>query len=180
MAALAGPAEGTLRDMIIDGEKLRLRQTEATYRFVKTSCNERASFLDSLLTIGVTLLIGAMTFYTVAPQFVKTPVLFFVGAACLLICIVMSLAARVEIIRHLQAITYQLEKQSTKVASAARLFRNSADEDNMRAMAAAEVEQIQLDRLKWTGVFGHAYATIFLLLGLLSLSVALLLRITLK
>jgi hypothetical protein len=126
--------------------------------FLQSSIHQRADLLRDTLAVAVTMLIGSLTLYFTAPDHVRTPVLFFISLFVLTAGIVANLIARDEIVRHLQAVSFQVEKNYIDVYVASRNVLNDASTTNIDTVWRVERDRPAFPELRKRGQYGNQIA----------------------
>ncbi len=169
-----------LRSLLGQLKSLESDRRDAQTRLVNTDSTQRSSLLRDVLTISITLLIGAMTLYTVAPHLVRTPVLFFISLTFLLLSTVINILGRIQVLNYTSNTVNLIENYyAGAVAAQSNVQATNRSQDSVtRLTVYNEQGGPRITSMRWLGRMSHLYASAFLLIGLLGVGASLLLRIT--
>ena len=81
---------------------------DALLRTANTMVGERTSIVRDSLNLAIPILGGSITLYILAPQLVKTSILFFISASCLVVSVLIGLALRLRMLHYIQTVTFQV------------------------------------------------------------------------
>lgn len=171
------PAVGQLRETIIDIELAGSNRREALSSSAQAIYTSRSSDVRDILNISITVLVGSLALYSAAPALIKTPVLFFISAAVLLLCVIICLAARLQLTEYLTRATATIEDYYTNLVLAASAFKMSATQDNLRLFKNADEAELRLPGLGWFAKHGPHIVIGTFLIGIIGLGLSLLFRI---
>lgn len=149
-------------------------------RFLKASIIQRADLLRDTLAVAVTITFGALTLYfTSGPdhEVIKTQPLFFISMGIIASGIVANLIARAEIIKHLQAVSFQIENNYLTIYRASRSLLANPTQTNIDSAYRAENENLQFPLLRKRGEYGHTIAIWTIIAGVVGMAASLLLEI---
>lgn len=150
----------------------------ALNNFLKSSVHQRADLLRDTLAVAVTLLIGSLTLYFTQPANIKTIPLFFTSVLALVIGIVANLIARGEIVRHLQDVSFQIEKNYITVYGASREVLKMPSVTNIDTAWRVERETPPFPILKRRGLWGHSIAIWTIVIAIVGFTISFVFKIT--
>lgn len=174
-------ATAKIRELASEVVRLESDRRGALHKIVGEGSIQRSGMLRDSLNISVTLLIGAMTLYTVAPKLVKAPVVFFVSLTFLLVCLVVNLIARLKIVAFQDEAVASIETFYAKRSGAASSYASNATEENRVRMNVVfeEANEPSYRRLSRAGLYGHIVVAVLLLTGLVGVAFSLLFHMSL-
>lgn len=144
----------------------------ALNNFLKASVMQRADLLRDVLAVAISVLFGAFTLYFLSGpthDIIKSPIIFFSSMIVLIFGIVANLVARAEIIKHLQDVSFQIEKNYIDLYVASRAVASIPSRTNIDTVWRAERETPVFPALRKRGDLGHTIAiwtTIVALIGM--------------
>lgn len=168
-----------VRSLLFQMKTIEEDRRDSHNRILSTEGNQRSSLLRDVLNISVTLLIGSMTLYTVAPHLVKTPVLFFISLGFLLLSTVINVLGRIQILNYASSAVQAIENYyAGAVAVQTSVQANNTEDSRTRLAVYNEQGGPRIPSMKWIGRISHLYSSAFLLIGLLGVGASLLVHIT--
>lgn len=153
---------------------------DALNRFVNATVIQRVDLLRDCLAVSITALIGAITVFFIKDgnEFVKTKSLFIVGIVIVAIGIIINLMARVEIIKHLQAASFQIEDRYLRLYQDSRAYLSNPTGTNLDTAYRTEYETASFPPLGKIGENGYKLAVWSLVSGVVMIVASLFFRIT--
>ncbi|HEX5448058.1 MAG TPA: hypothetical protein VFW90_02550 [Candidatus Saccharimonadales bacterium] len=173
------PPRGGDRELESDRKELAKVQQEAFDRFLKASVGQRADLLRDVLAVQVTILIGtaALFFVRGGDDFIKTKGLFFFSMAVIAVGSVINLLARIEIVNHLQAMSYQIEDRYLRLVRSVRDYLLTPTRTNLDTAYRIEYEFQNFPNLRRIGQEGHKYSIWLLIVGVLGIALSLMFKV---
>jgi len=153
---------------------------DALNRFVNATVIQRVDLLRDCLAVSITALIGAITVFFIKDgnDFVKTKALFIVGIVIVAVGIIINLMARVEIIKHLQAASFQIEDRYLRLYQDSRTYLSNPSQTNLDTAYRTEYETASFPPLGKIGENGYKLTVWSLVSGVVLIVASLFFRIT--
>jgi len=176
-APLTSPAllNRTQTDWESERRKIADISHDALNTFLKTSVVQRADLLRDTLAVSVTVLFGGLTLYfTSGPDhsIIKTQLLLFLSLGVLVVGIVANLIARAEIIKHLQEVSFQIEKNYVNVYGASRAVISDSSTTNIDTVWRVERETPPFPLLRKRGDLGHTISIWTIIIAVVGMSLS--------
>ena len=162
-----------------DRRKLADVAHDSLNSFLKSSIYQRADLLRDTLLVAVTILVGALTLYFTNPDSIRTVPLFFAALLVLTSGLVANLVARAEIVRHLQAVSYQIERNYINIYGASRQVLGEPSSTNIDTAWRIERETPAFPELKKRGQYGHLIAIWSIVVSVVGIAVSFIFKISL-
>lgn len=155
---------------------------EALNKFVNATVIQRVDLLRDCLAVSITALIGAITVFFIKDgnEFIKTKSLFVVGIVIVALGIIINLLARIEIVTHLQASSFQIEDRYLRLYQDSRAYLSNPSQTNLDTAYRTEYETSSFPPLGKIGENGYKLAVWCLVSGVVLIVASLFLRITLS
>lgn len=174
------PSYASNKEWEADRRALAKARHDALKGFLGSSVMQRTDLLRDTLAVSITILFGALTIYFISGpshSIIKTQSIFFFSIAVLVLGVIANLIARAEIIKHLQLVSYNIEKNYLDLFEASRNVMKNPAQFNIDTAYRVEGSSPALPNLRWRGENGHTIAIWTIVFCILGITLSFLLNI---